>query len=590
MYSEDVDKIISNIALGNTADAIKILSERTYYSAFNNKENVLNFFLHNTEKENDKFLNLFLEKNGNEINEEFTTNNEKINSVFSNYWKGKIPQNSPFFAYLIPFLNEDQIAKIITDIGFYNFSKDTINTSFFSEFTAKIIKKNQIKVIKAFKENYYGYYDNIDKKNSSLYGKTPEEYCDIKMKNDFNYCETLSTISGYNINNLYENFFLNLAEEDKTINKRKLSQKNEHIFEKFLKTKFHSLENEETKEKIVSLTLAHNDNLYLLNLAISELGLSNLNEYKPKIIPVWAHSSKYLIPEGKDEISEKTKLYKMFIDSGISIYDKHPQVVTSLIDEIFSNGQYQGKEILSNIYKSPKECQQDLFIIKENDGNPYSIFQLLIEGEYNSYSLKEIFNFSPQNLNPSLIDKKFNSSSYETLTQDEKILFNEICFEQTWLSPQFKKYFYSQTHLNGFFSNLYGFEPIPIIIKEYISLTKDSPKEKYQQIYFDIIENYINTYAFPYLDENSTSYNDIVMMIDYFSSNKNLPWQKLLDYTLLGKPYLDENQIEKTKPFSANKSKFYDGSKNIATYLNNLALTYTIQDKDTTTIIKKNKI
>ena len=548
-----------------------------------NSETILNI-LKNTQNYEDKnhFINLLIEHNAN-LGQEYIENDPLNLHDFKEYWKNEIKNPAPLFFFVILYLNDDQVAKIIksdcvNELNNHpqiNLLAKTLIVNFFE----KGYSKSVLEFLKLKEKKYINF-------DLTFLKKLEERFYVKTLKNPallYPYC--------YLTNN-------KLADISEKWLKRQLDYNcKKDIIVEFINTAFEKL-NKKEQEKIIPYMLYKTKDLDLLNAALKKYGCENISLYKPKEYPLWI----------KMEYHYNKEDYINLLKEGIDIFDFYKKDNKTFIEEItfryFSNNLKEILNYLETNYDVEVNYNK-IFIPRlfeervDENGQKFNNFSLLVNSK--SWIIIDAINLKIEDLE--YYSVKFKPDNYKKLSLKDKIeLMNDVV-DKTFLAecylPKNSNLYKSKSkkseinfnlyvdkrdkhieqkyeHLQYFYQNLYkNLNDSVYIVDEHLSLLSQIGFNQYdyKAKYFKIVEQMFSFYTIHKIELNSGIYKTYTKIIDYVGTDRTLNWESV-------KTYLEQEK------FTENLHSFNNGGLHLYKYLYKTALSNTLKPSDKVEIEK----
>ncbi len=574
IHSNDLKNSLNDFSKGDFFSLFKLVLKHSYdtYDIVNDKDLILNLLsLKSLNHSQLEIVDLLLD-NRVDISSTFTPKDDSFLFKTIKYWDLENKQNIPYFLYLIPYLNDDSVSKLLKQANFSSVENkkdlaEKLVIHFFNNgYTESLMGlKSEYFLISALEryENNYTINVNNQEKKVNL-----EELLFSKF------------LDNPKLLTAYAEIFYNSMEHcaDKWIS-HKLDEEPKNIkqISKFIDVNFDKL-NDEGKERIIAETLYKTDNTQLTKEALKKINISRIKDYKPNHIPIWINSGSH---------QDKT-IYKTLLKSGVNLFDYYPfgnkLFISSVSEDIYR------KDVMANLEKQGidrKEFINLLFSPNHTPGITTNNFSLLVAMGESTFN--DIVNLSIEDL--SLINKQFKKENYDKKSVTDKLeLLNEV-IQKTFLAPTYdgEQIYYrtsiikKEVNFNLWIDSEYNLSrnnnSEPHLIKEHLSLLEQinpsdyGSKYDFRKDYFKCIRTMFDYYSVQNIGEKTEFYNLYMKMIDYVSTDKTLPWNDILDN-------LNKN--------SSKKESFEEGSRLIFNYLHKISLnnTFTSEIKPERTKLK----
>lgn len=565
--TNDLKSSLNDFSQGDFFSLFKLVIKNSYdsYEIIQDKNLILNLIsLKQLNNNQDEIVDLII-NNRIDLSSLFTPNEEKLIKRNKNYWTNLDLQELPYFFYLIPHLNDENISKLIKQCNFHSLENkkelsEALVIKFFENgFNESLISLRAEYFLIAALDRYENKYKKlIDNKEKEI---NLEELA-------FSYF-----LQNPKLLVAYSEIFFNSIDgcADKWIS-HKLSEEPQDLKQvsKFIDLNFEKL-TEEGKERIISQTLYNTKDTTLIKEALKHLGITKFKDYKPKYVPIWTKSGSH----------QDKSIYKSLLKSGVNLFDYYPfgnKLFLSVISEDIDKS-----SIASNLEKigvNKKEFLIELFSENKTPGIKTDNFSLLLTLRDSKFN--EIINFSTDDL--TLINKQFKPSNYTKLNLKAKLELIDEILNKTFLAKVYdgeqiyyrKSIVQKEINLNLFIDNEYHLgnfnKNVPHLVKEHFKLLEQinpqdfDSKFDYRNTYFKCILNMFDSYSSQNIGEKSEFYNFYMNIIDYVSTDKNLPW---------------DNILENLNKISESKESFSEGSKIIFNYIHKIALsnTFLVENK-----------
>lgn len=576
IYQEEIVNSLNDFSNGKILPILKntLKNLNDFREFLLNPETLLSFFqqLYKTGETSDFFeflqdlrLNFFepisLEKNPS-----------LKNKIFFN---SEIKDNYPLFVILEKYLNDTALQSIIKDYKFYTFTNN-VDKEFANNFLISIIDKNHKYSLQALKEEYFLFnnlnrYDDIypnPKYNPSNFNNEESEF--INLENLVFH----KSLKNPDILPIYSHIFYTSIEisSDNWFNKKLDENKKDTKCLKQFFDQIFPLLNKKGQEQILANCLSRTDNLDLLNYGLSKLGIPSIKSYQPEHVPVWIYSSAH----NNKSISIK------LLSSNVDLFDYYEVSNKTFLNVLLENTNiHDMREYLEKNKVSYKDIVKKLFEEKtDNHNNKTNYFSLLCSTL--DSKVNEILNLKTEDLG--YYDNYFKKTKFNSLKDYEKVEKLNKVLEDTFLKEVYinESNYYSKTiknkkiNLNSFMSSDYFFMDKINLVYDHLELIENLSDKKFQENlhmtekYFPAIEGMFEHYTVRNIKQPSPLYNMYVKMIDYVSTNPNLPWDCI---------------AKKVTEILDKKTTLSEGGKSLLTYLNEISLQYTLKQNN---LLEKN--
>jgi hypothetical protein len=564
---DDIAKALRSYSNGDTFSLFKLALESIYNSRhlLDDANFIINMFK-NVSNIDDKnsFIDFLFDKHIY-FDQLYIENNQEQLQRFNDYWKNNIPQPAPLIFSLIPYLTDEQLAKVLQD-GIFNDLAYLDNSKNLAEsLLLKFFEINNYKSVISLHENQNYFLSRASFYDSKIYpGETEEKYLsDILTKfieDEPKLLLAYGKLQSYSFTDKCEQWLTNQLDKER---------RNHILLHDFFENVFEHLP-QDGQELIIARTLYRTNNLDYTMMALNKIGIKDITDYKPKDYPIWLYAADH----------QNTSIYRKLLRSGISLFDYYPPSSKTFFTVILDGPCYKEKlsEILEEQKIEPKDFIKELLQKKvDEQGIEYSNYSL-VSASQDSRTLKMI-NLKFSDL--ALYKKKFSQEKFKLLTIKEKLnLLNDV-MDRTLLSPTYvssnyinkytKEYLAKKVvNFNVLTHNLSNYEVFGELIERHLDLLEqvDFAVCDYRPKYFEIVKQMFDRYDAGYLSTSVNLYNVFSKIIDYTATDNSLNWGEL-------------SEILSTESINNKKPNFAEGSLEIYNYLQKVCFSHELKTSNT---------
>jgi hypothetical protein len=569
---DDISNALKSYSQGDTFSLFKLALESIYNSRqLLDDANFIINMLKNVSNNNDKnsFIDFILDKHIY-LDQLYTETNPEELQKFNDFWKNNISQPAPLLFSIIPYLNDEQLAKILKDGIFNDLAYLDNNKNLAESFMIKLFEINNYKSLISAQENQNYFLGRASFYDSKIYpGEIEEKYLnDIISKfleDEPKLLLAYAKLQPYDFINKSEKWLTNQLDKER---------RNHILLHDFFENVFEHLP-QDGKELIIAKTLYRTNNLDYTMMALNKIGITDIVDYKPKDYPIWLYAADH----------QNQSIYRKLLRSGVSIFDNYPASSKTFFTVILDGPCYKEKlsDILEEQKIEPKDFIKELLQKKADEkGVEYSNYSL-VSASQDIRTLKMI-NLKFSDL--ALYKKKFAQDKFDLLPVKEKLsLLNDV-MDRTLLAPTYmynNHNKYSQEYLakkvinfNVFTNNLSNHEVFGELIEKHLDLLEqvDYSVYDYRPKYFEIVKQMFESYDAGYLSTGVNLYTVFNKIIDYTATDKNLNWKELSEI-------LSKEHVVNKKP------NFAEGSLDIYNYLQKICFSHELT---TSNISEKKKL